>query len=100
VRPHGTDSANWCVQICLLHGNRCMHSLYSFCYVRMHFLLWLPGFKVLCLFKVGHDTCREFLKTVWIHVRIGPKHPLTCRKRQLNGVVLRIRPENQDSLSQ
>jgi hypothetical protein len=30
---------------------------------------------------------------VRIRVRVGPPHPLVCRKRQLNGAVLRMRPE-------
>jgi hypothetical protein len=30
---------------------------------------------------------------VRIRVRIGPPHPLLCRKRRLNGVVLRMRPK-------
>jgi hypothetical protein len=28
-----------------------------------------------------------------IGVRINPPHPLVCRKRRLNGAVLRMRPE-------
>jgi hypothetical protein len=28
-----------------------------------------------------------------IQVRIDPPHPLVCRKRRLNGVALRMRPE-------
>jgi hypothetical protein len=30
---------------------------------------------------------------VRIRVRRDPPHPLVCRKRQLNGAVLRMRPE-------
>jgi hypothetical protein len=30
---------------------------------------------------------------VRIRVRIDPRHPLVCRKRRLNGTVLRMRPE-------
>jgi hypothetical protein len=30
---------------------------------------------------------------VRIRVRIDPSHPLVCRKRRLNGAVLRMRPE-------
>jgi hypothetical protein len=30
---------------------------------------------------------------VRIRVRIGPPHPLVCRKMRLNGAVLRMRPE-------
>jgi hypothetical protein len=30
---------------------------------------------------------------VRIRVRIDPPHPLVCRKRRLNGAVLRMRPE-------
>jgi hypothetical protein len=30
---------------------------------------------------------------VRIRVRIVPPHPLVCRKRRLNGAVLRVRPE-------
>jgi hypothetical protein len=30
---------------------------------------------------------------VRIRVRIGPQHPLVCRKRRLNRAVLRMRPE-------
>ena len=30
---------------------------------------------------------------VRIRVRIGPPHPLVCRKRRLNEAVLRMRPE-------
>jgi hypothetical protein len=32
---------------------------------------------------------------VRIRVRIDPQHPLTCRKRRLNGAVLRMIPEKQ-----
>jgi hypothetical protein len=31
--------------------------------------------------------------TVRIRVRIDPPHPLVCRKRRLDGAVLRMRPE-------
>jgi hypothetical protein len=34
---------------------------------------------------------------VRIRVRIDPPHPLICRKRRLNGAVLRMRPEKQRS---
>jgi hypothetical protein len=34
---------------------------------------------------------------VRIRVRIDPPHPLVCRKRRLNGAVLRMRPEKQRS---
>jgi hypothetical protein len=37
---------------------------------------------------------------VRIRVRIGPLHPLVCRKRRLNGAVLRMRPEKPDPASQ
>jgi hypothetical protein len=30
---------------------------------------------------------------VWILARIDPPHPLVCRKRRLNGAILRMRPE-------
>jgi hypothetical protein len=30
---------------------------------------------------------------VRIRVRINPPHPLVCRKRRLNGAVLRMRPQ-------
>jgi hypothetical protein len=33
-------------------------------------------------------------------VRIGPPHPLICRKRRLNGAVLRMKPENRGPVSQ
>jgi hypothetical protein len=33
------------------------------------------------------------LSPVKIRVRIDPPHPLVCRKRRLNGAVLRMRPE-------
>jgi hypothetical protein len=33
------------------------------------------------------------VRPVRIRVRIDPLHPLVCRKRRLNGVVLRMRPE-------
>jgi hypothetical protein len=32
---------------------------------------------------------------VRVRVRINPPHPLVCRKRRLNGAVLRMRPEKQ-----
>jgi hypothetical protein len=38
--------------------------------------------------KQGHS-----LSHVKIRVRIDPPHPLVCRKRRLNGAVLRMRPE-------
>jgi hypothetical protein len=34
-----------------------------------------------------------FKKPLRIRVRIDPPHPLVCRKRQLNGLVLPMRPE-------
>jgi Tat protein secretion system quality control protein TatD with DNase activity len=34
----------------------------------------------------------ELLRPVRIRVRIGPPHPHACRKRRLNGAVLRMRP--------
>jgi hypothetical protein len=37
-------------------------------------------------FNVSNDSVR-------IRVRIDPPHPLVCRKRRLNGAVLRMRPE-------
>jgi hypothetical protein len=40
------------------------------------------------------------IKPVRIRVRIDPPHPLVCRKRQLNGAVLRMRPENRGPVSQ
>jgi hypothetical protein len=38
------------------------------------------------------STCASF--PVRIRVRIDPPHPLVCRKRRLNGAVLRMRPKN------
>jgi hypothetical protein len=35
---------------------------------------------------------------VRIRVRIGPPRPHACRKRRLNGAVLRMRPEKPRSL--
>jgi hypothetical protein len=37
--------------------------------------------------------CLFLPNPVRIRVRIGPQHPLACRKRRLNGAVLRIRLE-------
>jgi hypothetical protein len=36
---------------------------------------------------------QETFGPVKIRVRKDPSHPLVCRKRRLNGAVLRIRPE-------
>jgi hypothetical protein len=36
-------------------------------------------------------------KLHWIQVRIDPPHPLMCRKRRLNGAVLRMKPEKSRS---
>jgi hypothetical protein len=33
------------------------------------------------------------LQSMRIRARIGPQHPLVCRKRRLNGAVLRMRPK-------
>jgi hypothetical protein len=43
----------------------------------------------------GKTYSKIFLRTipVRIRVRIDPPHPLVCRKRRLNGEVLRMRPE-------
>jgi hypothetical protein len=59
--------------------------------------------RVLCLVaeEILQDTLDlvdlyyELLDThpVRIRVRIDPPHPLVCRKRRLNGAVLRMRPE-------
>ena len=38
-----------------------------------------------------HLPCCLYPVRTW--VRIGPPHPLVCRKRRLNAVVLRMRPE-------
>jgi hypothetical protein len=66
---------------------RLFHYLYFICY--------FSGL-LLCLFCI--DFTISFLwvlfRPVRIRVRIGPPHPLVCRKRWLNGVVLRMRPEN------
>jgi hypothetical protein len=42
----------------------------------------------------------ELFESIYLHmypvrirVKIDPPHPLVCRKRRLNGVVLRMRPE-------
>jgi hypothetical protein len=40
------------------------------------------------------------MEPVRIRVRIDPPHPLVCRKRRLNGEVLRMRPENRGPVSQ
>jgi hypothetical protein len=37
---------------------------------------------------------------VRIRVRIDSPHPFVCRKRRLNGAVLRMRPENRSPVSQ
>jgi hypothetical protein len=37
--------------------------------------------------------CFFDVQNVYVKVRIGPPHPLVCRKRRLNGAVLRMRPE-------
>jgi hypothetical protein len=37
---------------------------------------------------------------VRIRVRIGPPHPLVCRKKRLNGAVYRMRPENRRPVPQ
>jgi hypothetical protein len=47
---------------------------------------------------VNSSILSAFSPTDWpmrIRVRIGPPHPLVCRKRRLNRVVLRMRPEKQ-----
>jgi hypothetical protein len=41
-----------------------------------------------------------FCKNLRIRVRIDPPHPNVCRKRQRNGAVLRMRPENRGPVSQ
>jgi hypothetical protein len=45
-----------------------------------------------------HDN--RILRPVRIRVRIDPPHPLVCRKRRLNGAVLRMRPVNRGPVSQ
>jgi hypothetical protein len=39
------------------------------------------------------DKTIQMANPVRIRVRIDPPHPLVCRKRRLNGAVLRMRPE-------
>jgi hypothetical protein len=60
----------------------------------------------------GHNDYSSITGSHWIHsitlyyspvrirVRIDPPHPLVCRKRRLNGAVLRMRPENRGPMSQ
>jgi hypothetical protein len=45
--------------------------------------------KKLKMFNCSDCCCSP----VRIRVRIDPSHPLVCRKRRLNGAVLRMRPE-------
>jgi hypothetical protein len=51
-----------------------------------------PSFSDL---KSSETRDTEDLTPVRIRVRIDPPHPLVCRKRRLNGAVLRMRPEKQ-----
>jgi hypothetical protein len=37
--------------------------------------------------------CANKMTSFKVWVRIDPSHPFVCRKRQLNGAVLRMRPE-------
>jgi hypothetical protein len=56
--------------------------------------------KKLKLYYIYIYICSCFLlhnTLVRIRVRIDPPHPLVCRKRRLNGAVLRMRPEKSRS---
>ena len=45
-------------------------------------------------FYLGHQyTDINYLISVRTRARIGPPPPFVCRKRRLNGAVLRMRPE-------
>jgi hypothetical protein len=50
------------------------------------------------LFVVAYG--KYLLNPVRIRVRIDPPHPLVCPKRQLNGAVLRMKPEKRRHVSQ
>jgi hypothetical protein len=59
----------------------------------MHIIIYEIYNKTQPLFTlptISHYTCNF---PVRIRVRIHPPHPLVCRKRRLNGAVLRMRPE-------
>jgi hypothetical protein len=45
----------------------------------------------------SHRPQQEFIWDLLFYVRIDPPHPLVCRKRPLNGAVLRMRPEKPKS---
>jgi hypothetical protein len=51
----------------------------------------------ICLKIYNHASIFLFISSVlnpvWIRLSIDCQHPLVCRKRRLNGVVLRMRPE-------
>jgi hypothetical protein len=54
------------------------------------FLMMLSGFLSLVFLEILHNVPKLLSS---FSVRIDPLHPLVCRKRRLNGAVLRIRPE-------
>ena len=53
----------------------------------INFCIFHPNFTKFCTFIL------HWGQPVMIRVRIDPPHPLVCRKRRLNGAVLRMRPE-------
>jgi hypothetical protein len=68
------------------------------CTHKSHVHAWgFPGSDLLCmLHEIAYVQVRfllQIIHPVRIRVRIDPPHPLVCRKRRLNGAVLRIRPE-------
>jgi hypothetical protein len=52
------------------------------------------------IFNVSITTARFEKCQPKIRVRIDPPHPLMCRKRRLNGAILRMRQKNRGPVSQ
>jgi hypothetical protein len=72
-----------------MHLARCMPDLLMH---QQSFIQFLTFDLDLGLWKSFH-TFVDQMSFPRIRVRIDPPHPLVCRKRRLNGAVLRMRPE-------
>jgi hypothetical protein len=79
-----------------LHDIGCTNFIYTALVLR-HFIFTIYSFKDPGKNMSSISPCVSLEATEWgtvtIQVRIGPPHPLVCRKRRLNGAAHRMKPE-------
>jgi hypothetical protein len=64
---------------------------FIYCVLYILYILLYILYIYIYIYTSCFTSCQ--LNPVRIRVRIDPPHPLMCRKRRLNGAVLRMRPE-------